>query len=179
MDRMAVWLKSVIAAVMLAGFLEMLLPNNELRGVTRLVMGLLILLILLQPLFQLFHLPVDLLGMVQNQTAAPSGVANTEQVIQKGLKIRNDWQNQFAEERRQLLREKLTHMLQLIDEIKIRKVDLTYATDQLKKVTVTVQPRKREESFSVWQAEVKYKIINAVQLICDIKEEQVEVVWNE
>ncbi|HBE80421.1 MAG TPA: stage III sporulation protein AF, partial [Firmicutes bacterium] len=57
MSQVTEWLRQLVAAIILAGLLEMLLPNNELKNVTKMVMGLLIMMILIQPLIKVFVLP--------------------------------------------------------------------------------------------------------------------------
>jgi stage III sporulation protein AF len=102
MAQIAVWLKTLIAMVILAGFLELLLPDNQMKSVTKLILGLAILLFLLRPLANLARLPAVLIETLAGTSAprVPETPA-TAQVIREGLLLRRQWQRDFKLERRQ------------------------------------------------------------------------------
>lgn len=54
------WLKQIILLVLIATFLDLLLPNNAMDRYVKLVMGLLIIMAILSPLLQLIHSNLDL-----------------------------------------------------------------------------------------------------------------------
>jgi stage III sporulation protein AF len=102
MAQIAVWLKTLIAMVILAGFLELLLPDDQMKSVTKLILGLAILLFLLRPLANLARLPAVLIETLAGTSAprVPETPA-TAQVIREGLLLRRQWQRDFKLERRQ------------------------------------------------------------------------------
>ncbi|WP_126427539.1 stage III sporulation protein AF [Brevibacillus marinus] len=55
MEWFVLWLKKIILLVLLAAFLDLILPNTSLQRYVKMVMGLLILLTIITPLFSLFH----------------------------------------------------------------------------------------------------------------------------
>ena len=52
MDELAAWLKQIVAVVLLAGLIDLMLPNRALQRYVRLVAGLMILLTVAQPVLQ-------------------------------------------------------------------------------------------------------------------------------
>jgi stage III sporulation protein AF len=56
MEWLTLWLKKIILLVLLAAFLDLILPNTSLQRYVKMVMGLIILLTILSPVFTLFHL---------------------------------------------------------------------------------------------------------------------------
>jgi stage III sporulation protein AF len=60
MEWLADWLKQIVLLVLIAAFLDLLLPNNALERYVKLVMGLLIILAILTPVFQLVQKNLDL-----------------------------------------------------------------------------------------------------------------------
>src|ERR1700731_1025242 len=49
------WIKELILIILLASFTDLLLPNHALQRYVRTVIGLFILLVLLSPIYELFH----------------------------------------------------------------------------------------------------------------------------
>jgi stage III sporulation protein AF len=60
MDWLGSWLKSIVLVILLATFVDILLPNHTMQRYVKTVMSLFILLTLLQPLFSLFLQPGSL-----------------------------------------------------------------------------------------------------------------------
>lgn len=53
---LTIWLKKIILLVLLAAFLDLILPNTSMQRYVKMVMGLIILLTILSPVFSLFNL---------------------------------------------------------------------------------------------------------------------------
>jgi stage III sporulation protein AF len=173
------WLKSIVAAIVLAGFLEMLLPNNELKGVTKLVMGLLILMILLQPLLQIFHLPLEFSWPVPGVSGEPPAAktVSTETIVKEGLELRRQWTAQFQDRQREAIGRKIGNILRLIDEIDLVALKPIYEGDRLLRVRVETRWRTAGPIESGQRREIEAKIRNSVQLVTDLSNEQIEVIW--
>ncbi|HBI03897.1 MAG TPA: stage III sporulation protein AF [Paenibacillaceae bacterium] len=60
MTILTLWVKKLILLVLLATFIELLLPTNAYQKYVRMAMGLLILLTLLTPLLEIFQKPISL-----------------------------------------------------------------------------------------------------------------------
>lgn len=60
---LTVWLKKIILLVLLAAFLDLILPNTSMQRYVKMVMGLIILLTILSPVFSLFNLSQEELAL--------------------------------------------------------------------------------------------------------------------
>lgn len=63
MEWLSLWLKKIILLVLLAAFLDLILPNTNLQRYVKMVMGLILLLTIMSPLFSLFNLSQDQLAL--------------------------------------------------------------------------------------------------------------------
>jgi stage III sporulation protein AF len=63
MEWLSLWLKKIILLVLLAAFLDLILPNTNLQRYVKMVMGLIILVSIMSPLFSLFNLSQDELAL--------------------------------------------------------------------------------------------------------------------
>lgn len=72
MNMLGEWLRKLVGTVIILGFLELLLPEGELHRFTRVLLGLLVLLILLQPLASLIGQNPALEQILAGQTPVPS-----------------------------------------------------------------------------------------------------------
>ncbi|WP_019122818.1 stage III sporulation protein AF [Brevibacillus massiliensis] len=63
MDWLTLWLKKIILLVLLAAFLDLILPNTTLQKYVKMVMGLIILITILTPAFSLLQLSPDELAI--------------------------------------------------------------------------------------------------------------------
>lgn len=74
------WLRRLIGAAVIIGFIELLLPEGELQRFGRAVMGMVVVLILIQPLAALMHqqiIPEQIFGAVES--VQPQARTTTEQ----------------------------------------------------------------------------------------------------
>ncbi len=63
MEWLSIWLKKLILLVLLAAFLDLILPNTNLQRYVKMVMGLIILITIMSPLFTIFNLSQDDLAL--------------------------------------------------------------------------------------------------------------------
>lgn len=63
MTWLTLWLKKVILLVLLAAFLDLILPNTTLQRYVKMVMGLILLLTIISPVFSLFSLSQEELAL--------------------------------------------------------------------------------------------------------------------
>jgi stage III sporulation protein AF len=178
LEWLAGWLKSVVAAMVLAGFLEMLLPNNELKGVTRMVMGLLIILVLAQPLLKVFHLPQELeMNLPELQT--DSGPAGTSRIVAEGLNLRNQWLTQFGAGRREAYEARIGKLLKLVEGIQVERTQVVMEGGTVQSVGVAVRPRSGADWDRTRRAALTEEISDSIQLVCPVQKERIEVIWDE
>ncbi|MGE5529375.1 MAG: stage III sporulation protein AF [Patescibacteria group bacterium] len=88
MDFLASWLRRLVGTAIALGFLELVLPEGELRRFARVVLGLLVVLILMQPLGAVLRLDFDpgrFLRPAYNGPAPASPVQAGARVTAAGL----------------------------------------------------------------------------------------------
>ncbi|WP_180361739.1 stage III sporulation protein AF [Paenibacillus sp. BGI2013] len=90
------WLQELIMIVLLATFVDMLLPNRSMERYVKLVLSLLILLTLLSPITKLLKSdPVGELKRAMSAMDAPSnGKATLEQILAQGKRLQSNEQEQ-------------------------------------------------------------------------------------
>ncbi|MGE6664664.1 stage III sporulation protein AF [Paenibacillus xylanexedens] len=90
------WLRELIMIVLLATFVDMLLPNRSMERYVKLVLSLLILLTLLSPITKLLKSdPVGELKRAMSAMDAPSdGNATLEQILAQGKRLQSNEQEQ-------------------------------------------------------------------------------------
>ena len=177
MPQVAEWLQKIIAAIILAGFLEMLLPNNELKSVTKMIMGLLIMMILIQPLIKLFDLPQKVSWSLPS-VSEPQSNLTTRQIIERGLRLRASWTAGFKERNKTMLEGKLKNIIGLIDEVHLEDVALSFQGDRLGKAVIKIKTLKRGPLETATKNSMQRKVIDSVQLLTNLTEDQIEVIWD-
>ncbi|WP_052487197.1 stage III sporulation protein AF [Gordoniibacillus kamchatkensis] len=152
---MSVWLKTVITVIMLATFVDLLLPNSAMQRYVRTVMSLFVLLTLLSPLIQLFQRswqPEKLFALVGDQEARMAAAAQAGgampslEAIQRQaeqLKAVNAQQEKRLVETQ--LAAQIKDRLQGETELPITAVQVTTGTDKrdkpyIENVRVTLGP---------------------------------------
>jgi len=73
MEFVGGWLKQIILLVLIATFFDLLLPNHSMERYVKLVMGLLIILAILNPIFSLLDKNLDLSSFTPEKSAVPDG----------------------------------------------------------------------------------------------------------
>jgi stage III sporulation protein AF len=177
MEQIAGWLKRLIVMVILAGFIEMLLPDNQLRNVTKLVFGLVIMVFMIQPVTKLMNLPLSLaesLSRIPGENAVPA----TAQVLRAGIRMRSQWQMRYNRTNQHHLEENLKKVFGLL-EVKLRQVDCDYRDSRLIKVKIMAEPVLGKVIRSDSLRRLDQKIRRAVRLFTGLNEDQVEVRWGE
>jgi stage III sporulation protein AF len=177
MGQVAEWLQKIIAVIILAGFLEMLLPNNELKNVTKMIMGLLIMMIVIQPLVKIFDLPQKVSWSLPS-ISEPESNSTTRQIIQRGLKMRESWTVSLNEQNKAILERKLKNIIGLIDEVHLENIALNFQGDQLVRATLKIRSLKRGPLQTVIVKRMQSKVIDSVQLLTNLTEDQIEVIWD-
>jgi stage III sporulation protein AF len=177
MNQVTEWLRQLVAAIILAGLLEMLLPNNELKNVTKMVMGLLIMMILIQPLIKVFDLPQKVNWSLPS-LAAPKTSPPTERIIAKGLKIRESWTKEFQRQNQALLEEKLKNIIGLIDEVQLKAIKVDFQDDKPFKAVLKLKLLDPVPSAPGNITVIRRKVVNAVQLLTNLSPDKIEVSWN-
>jgi stage III sporulation protein AF len=176
-DQIAVWLKQLVAMVILAGFIEMILPDNQLQKVTRMVLSLLIIFCLVQPLSCLFRIPATLAGILPKVFSQTDAGNATAQVLRDGAQMRRKWQQGFETMTQQALQAKLTKVFTLFEGMAVKNVVCRYAGDRLRQVIVVI----KSTASAPLPAETRQRRLrqaeNSVRLFTGLATDQIEVSW--
>lgn len=171
------WLRQLIIALILAGFIEMLIPENNLKKVTKLVMGLMVMLILVQPLIRFFKIPLELDQVLSLN--ATNNLHSSQQVLNRGLRIRNRWEKSFHSEQQALTKERIESIIGLIDKIDLKEMRLLDSGTGSCPVLIRVAPSSGVKLSAAEKDRLTLKIQNSVRLVCGLSKEQIEVIWDE
>lgn len=180
MQDLADWLRRIVAAVILAGFLELILPQNSLKGVTKMIMGLVIIMLLFQPLTHLLRLPSEIRWNLPGLDAVASDPAGgrTAAVIENGLVMREKWTAQFTENSRAFLETKIKTLVSLIDEIRLKQLQTEYSGSSLVKVHLAVSPAVPGGLSETLRKTITKRLNESVRLVSDLPADRIEVIWN-
>jgi stage III sporulation protein AF len=109
----------MLALILLAGFLELLLPNDQMRRYSRMVVGLIV-------LFSLINLVVQIGQGVTLELAVEGGLSSpgTEALVAEGLSLRRQGEDKANELANPLLQSELERILQAITGTKEVKVEI-------------------------------------------------------
>lgn len=169
------WLRQLITALLLAGFIEMLIPENGLKKTVKLVIGLLIMTMLIQPLAGLFKVSFDpdriiSLGQPPNNQAA-------QEVLKRGLEIRNRWRDSDNSRQHKFAQEKIESIIGLIDQIDLKEIRFIEQKSGPDRALIRVAPAGDREFSKTTKNKFALKIRNSVRLVHDVPNEQIEVIW--
>jgi stage III sporulation protein AF len=176
-DNLAQWLRHLVTALLLAGFIEMLIPENSFKKPVKLVIGLLVLTILIQPLAGLFKVSLDPDRIRSSSRNLPDQAA--QGVLKRGLEMRNRWQESFNSRQQALVKEKLESIIGLIDEVDLKEIRVLEEKSGSDRVIIKIAPAAGRGYSSMDKAKLGMKIRNSVRLVHDISTEQIEVIWDE
>ncbi len=158
------WLKNIIIIVLIASFVDVLLPNSNIQKYARMVLGLLIILTIITPILSIFSdvSASDLINKIQSQT-----LTNEEKTISTKIESNqqiangNYQQKLITEVENRLLKEAKDSLENKFD-IMIKKVDLDASNNDsgwiISKINVYVTPKenaKTEGKTQVASKEVK------------------------
>jgi stage III sporulation protein AF len=92
------WLKQIVLLVLIATFMDLLLPNNAMERYVKLVMGLLIVMAILSPIFQLIKHDFDLTSLAFQQPKEIRGeMTSVETIRQQGKELQQQ-QDQWVKD---------------------------------------------------------------------------------
>lgn len=177
MAQIALWLKQLIAALFLVGFLEMIIPDNEMKGVTKIVMGLMIIMILIQPLTSIFKISSNVIWSLSTHRETNLNLPSTEQILKQGLEIKDSWMLSMKKNNQQILESKIKNIIGMIDEISLCKLTVDYDGVNLKKASLVIKAEEPLDQTNGFKEKVNRKIFNSLELIAGLPSKQVEVIW--
>lgn len=167
-----------MVVVLLAGFLDLLLPDNQLKGVARLIMGLLILTIFIQPLTLIFQIPVEPAWSLSEMSSQPL-VVDTGNLMEQGLNLRRRWEEVYAKDSQAELAQEIEIILARHKIGKLVDLNLERNDGRLRAVRIRVSPRAAVNIRPERRQAISNEIIRQVNQLTGLNEKQIEVIWNE
>ena len=137
----------LVAVVVLAVFLDMLLPKGDLKGYVRMIMGLLVMVAMLQAAGELFHLKMDyLLEPLGSSKAGFDRELAAKEVLKKGEEISSKQRQKAAEHMRRGVENQVLALARLHSGQKINAVEVKiaeggeYSFGRLEEIVLHVNP---------------------------------------
>lgn len=180
MERIGAWLRQIMVVVLIAGFLDLLLPNNQLKGVTRLIMGLLVLIILIQPLTDIFQLPLEPAWSLPDRTDAPlSAYWDAADLVEQGLILRRRWETVYRQESHAELTQEIKIILARHGIGRLAELNLVIADGRLGEARIRLSPGTSLNIEPELCQKISGEIIRKVSRLTGLNEKQIEVIWDE
>lgn len=179
METVGEWLKPIIGMIILAGFFEVILPDNQLKGVTKMILGLVIMLFLMRPLTRILNVPALIAGSMPRLSGEQMTVSDTGRIIREGERLRGGWYKENRAQAEQELRDNLEQVVGLFDGVELQKVDCQFKASGLERVKVRVKAAPRLRVGSKTQESVTRKLNRAVQLFTRLNQDQIEICWGD
>ncbi len=173
MEKVADWLKQVAAAVILAGFLEMILPANAMKNVVKLVMGLVIIAILLQPLLLVLRIPT----VLDWPSRAVADEAATRDVVAAGLDLRTRWEEFYRKQYRSRLEATVAERIRGTGKAEVMDSRFVFRDGKLTGAMLVLRPTVPLTAAA--RDALESRIVGWLGLMADISEQQIEVKWHD
>jgi len=136
MDVLRQWLKSVTVIIIIGGFLENLMPADDMRKYVRMVVNLLIVLAIISPLVPL--LTKDIQDLALPQVTLPAA-SETAKLVAAGQRVAQQSQNLFLSEGQKRLEERLNEIALMVEGVKSSSVAIQMDRyDQVRGIAVTI-----------------------------------------
>lgn len=173
------WLREIVLVILLAAFIDLMLPNSTMQRYVKVVISLFVLLTILSPIIQLFKSDLDFVDW-QDQAVEMDTIQPLDDIMEKGKKMRmNNEENSI-----QYVESQMENMMKAELETefpgKIRKVGVTTEinaeknTLEIHKVEVTLISDE-EQNAEGSSSENSVKSIEPVEpVVIDIKVNPIE-----
>ncbi len=109
MEWLQNWIRNLILVILLAHFIELLLPDNELRRYVKVVIGFFVIIVILTPLLQVTNRQLPGLDFNLVTTQAPSFA----EIVDKGKHLRDNQQEKVKQDYRQKLAQQIKAVVKL------------------------------------------------------------------
>ncbi|MFD1428066.1 stage III sporulation protein AF [Kroppenstedtia sanguinis] len=143
------WLKQIVVLVLLAVFMDLLLPNNSMDRYVKLVMGLLIILAMISPIFQWIHQDLDLTQLTLDTAQTEEKKLPSLSGIQQESKRLTRTQDRLVrEEAQRRLEQTITTEVEQRFRVKVDQIRVQTEAEAKKvgisQVSLTVHPAEKE-----------------------------------
>ncbi len=162
--------RNIIILSILALFFEMLLPKSELASFAKVVLGLLVLMVVLNPLLALFNGGVE---PWEIYTAETNNSTSTANIISEGENLAQELDNNAVSSFQTSLAKQMAGMARLVEGVEAAQVDIVMAVSDEKSTLREVLVRL-EISEADTQT-VKNKVRESLMNFYDLNESQIKV----
>lgn len=109
------WITTIVAAVLITGFLEMLLPESELQKFVRVVLGIFIMVTILNPLLSLVNQNIKFEHLALK--ASGQGMTDLDEILVKGNRLKHVAGEMADEQYTQGLNKQIRALALLVDGV--------------------------------------------------------------
>lgn len=150
MEWLSEWIKQILLLVLIATFMDLLLPNPTFDRYVKLVMGLLIILAILSPVLQLLHQDPHLFSFGTRHPTASTTMESISQIQAKSENLkqvqRQQMKNQWEKNMETVMEDQLKEKFSLAQVQVTIDAKLTPGkTSQVEHVVVRASPKKSNE----------------------------------
>lgn len=157
----------------------MILPDNGLKGVTKMMMGLFIIILLIQPLGHFFRFPSDIAGTLPALSPRQPAAISTGEIIRDGLGMREKWTARQIQTNQSVWKEKVRQMVGMIEGVNLIDLKLKFDSLYPQKICLRVRAADSEERTGRWRRETTVRLRNGIGLVTGLKNGQIEVDWDD
>ena len=145
------WLKQIVLLVLIATFIDLLLPNDRLERYVKLVMGLLIIMAMLSPVFQLLSDDLDLRSFAfLTSNPVMSKAASIEEIQKQGETLKQEQEEWIRQEAEQKIGESLKNELTQRFQIEVEKAEVKLKMggdeQEIESIMVVMRPKSSQAS---------------------------------
>ncbi|SMO39964.1 stage III sporulation protein AF [Melghirimyces algeriensis] len=151
-ELMSNWLKQIVVLVLIAVFIDLLLPNNTMEKYVKLVMGLLIILAILSPILQLIQQDLDLKSLAFNErNIGDANLASLSSIQEESKKLKESQKRLTHDEVQMRLAEMIRNKVEdqfdvEVVQSRVRIQSKKESSPQIIGVTLKVRPGTEEKN---------------------------------
>lgn len=149
MEFIGGWLKQIILLVLVATFFDLLLPNHSMERYVKLVMGLLIILAILQPIFSLLDKDGNLLSFTPWNSLDPEGnVAALSTIRREGEALQRTQDRLILDQVQKKMSETVKQDVEKKFDVTVKKSEVFVSEDgvrespAIQRIQLVISPRR-------------------------------------
>ena len=176
MEWLRDWIRNLILIILLAHFIELLLPANDLKKYVKVVIGFFIMMAILAPILQLTGR--DLAGL--EVEVFPAEAPSFDEIVARGEQLRESQAETVQGEFSEQLSQKITAVVNLNAKLQAvtTKVELT-DNNRINKIVITGKKRLESDAAEAELEKLARQLEATVAVLYNLEQAKVEVVLEE
>ena len=174
MEWLQNWIRNLILVILLAHFIELLLPDNELRKYVKVVIGFFVIIVILTPLLQVTNRQLPGLDFNLVATRTPSFA----EIVDRGKQLRENQQEKVEQDYQRKLAQQIKAVIKLNSNLTNLQVEVKLAR-KAEKEKIKIEGEKLTTDNSSRQnkspKQLAEKLQNLVVTLYGFNPEQVQV----